>query len=77
MGVVVGVAVIVTMVSFGLGLQRNTVARFNELDSLMKSRSRAKSLEHRRLRPRWRRPAEAAKSRAREVRRKFFARTLE
>ncbi|HEV2914743.1 MAG TPA: FtsX-like permease family protein [Pyrinomonadaceae bacterium] len=32
MGVVVGVAVIVTMVSFGLGLQRNTVTRFKELD---------------------------------------------
>src|SRR5947209_11985582 len=32
MGVIVGVAVIVTMVSFGLGLQRNTKARFKELD---------------------------------------------
>ncbi|HEX8651168.1 MAG TPA: ABC transporter permease [Pyrinomonadaceae bacterium] len=32
MGVIVGVAMIVTMVSFGLGLQRNTVARFKELD---------------------------------------------
>jgi ABC-type lipoprotein release transport system permease subunit len=32
MGVVVGVAVIVTMVSFGLGLQRNLVARFSALD---------------------------------------------
>jgi putative ABC transport system permease protein len=32
MGVLIGVAVIVTMVSFGLGLQRNTVARFKELD---------------------------------------------
>jgi ABC-type antimicrobial peptide transport system permease subunit len=32
MGVLVGVAVIVTMVSFGLGLQRNTVSRFKELD---------------------------------------------
>ena len=31
-GVVIGVAVIVTMVSFGLGLQRNTVERFNDLD---------------------------------------------
>ncbi|MBA2338887.1 MAG: ABC transporter permease [Pyrinomonadaceae bacterium] len=31
-GVVVGVAVIVTMVSFGLGLQRNTVSRFKNLD---------------------------------------------
>ena len=32
MGVIIGVAVIVTMVSFGLGLQRNTVERFNSLD---------------------------------------------
>src|ERR687883_322410 len=32
MGVIVGVAVIVTMVSFGLGLQRNTITRFKELD---------------------------------------------
>src|SRR3982750_1938203 len=32
MGVVVGVAVIVTMVSFGLGLQRNMLARFSALD---------------------------------------------
>ena len=32
MGVVVGVAVIITMISFGLGLQRNTVTRFKELD---------------------------------------------
>lgn len=32
MGVIVGVAMIVTMVSFGLGLQRNTIARFKELD---------------------------------------------
>jgi ABC-type lipoprotein release transport system permease subunit len=32
MGVLVGVAVIITMVSFGLGLQRNTVERFNKLD---------------------------------------------
>ncbi|HVG39866.1 MAG TPA: ABC transporter permease [Pyrinomonadaceae bacterium] len=31
-GVAVGVAVIVTMVSFGLGLQRNTIGRFKELD---------------------------------------------
>jgi putative ABC transport system permease protein len=31
-GVVVGVAVIVTMVSFGLGLQRNAVQRFRDLD---------------------------------------------
>jgi len=32
MGVVVGVAVIVTMVSFGLGLQSNMLARFRALD---------------------------------------------
>jgi ABC-type antimicrobial peptide transport system permease subunit len=32
MGVIVGVAVIVTMVSFGLGLQRNMLARFKALD---------------------------------------------
>jgi ABC-type antimicrobial peptide transport system permease subunit len=32
MGVVVGVAVIVTMVSFGLGFQRNMLARFGALD---------------------------------------------
>ncbi|HEY9284413.1 MAG TPA: ABC transporter permease, partial [Pyrinomonadaceae bacterium] len=31
-GVLVGVAVIVTMVSFGLGLQRNAVQRFRDLD---------------------------------------------
>ncbi len=32
MGVLVGVAVIVTMISFGLGLQRNAVQRFQRLD---------------------------------------------
>lgn len=32
MGVIVGVSVIVTMVSFGLGLQRNLVERFSALD---------------------------------------------
>jgi len=32
MGVIVGVAVIVTMVSFGLGLQNNMLARFKALD---------------------------------------------
>ena len=32
MGVIVGTAVIVTMVSFGLGLQRNMLARFKALD---------------------------------------------
>jgi hypothetical protein len=32
MGVIVGVAVIITMVSFGLGLQRNMLSRFRALD---------------------------------------------
>jgi ABC-type antimicrobial peptide transport system permease subunit len=32
MGVIVGVAMIVSMMSFGLGLQRNTIQRFKELD---------------------------------------------
>jgi ABC-type lipoprotein release transport system permease subunit len=32
MGVIVGVAVIVTMVSFGLGLQSNILSRFKALD---------------------------------------------
>lgn len=32
MGVIVGVAMIVTMISFGLGLQRNTIERFKQLD---------------------------------------------
>src|SRR5262249_10136857 len=32
MGVIVGVCVIVTMVSFGLGLQRNMLSRFKALD---------------------------------------------
>src|ERR1700755_447980 len=32
MGVIVGVAVIVTMVSFGVGLQRNMLSRFKALD---------------------------------------------
>ena len=32
MGVIVGVAVIVTMMSFGLGLQRNMLDRFKALD---------------------------------------------
>jgi ABC-type lipoprotein release transport system permease subunit len=32
LGVVVGVSMIVTMMSFGLGLQRNTVQRFRDLD---------------------------------------------
>jgi len=36
MGVIVGVAVIVTMVSFGLGLQRNLLSRFKALDSFQR-----------------------------------------
>src|SRR3977135_4104485 len=32
MGIILGVAVIVTMVSFGLGLQRNMLSRFGALD---------------------------------------------
>src|ERR1700730_3664957 len=32
MGVIVGVSVIVTMVSFGLGLQQNMLSRFRALD---------------------------------------------
>jgi ABC-type antimicrobial peptide transport system permease subunit len=56
MGVIVGVAVIVTMVSFGLGLQRNMLSRFKALDlfneiqvfgrslgSLVSSRAQGKS----------------------------------
>ena len=39
MGVVVGVAVIVTMVSFGLGLQRNMLAGSKRSTSSTKSRS--------------------------------------
>ncbi|MEJ7618901.1 MAG: ABC transporter permease [Pyrinomonadaceae bacterium] len=31
-GVAVGVAVVVTMVSFGLGLQRNTISRFRDIE---------------------------------------------
>lgn len=33
MGIIIGIAVIVTMVSFGLGLQRNTLEQFADLDS--------------------------------------------
>jgi putative ABC transport system permease protein len=32
LGVIVGVSMIVTMMSFGLGLQRNAVQRFRDLD---------------------------------------------
>jgi ABC-type lipoprotein release transport system permease subunit len=44
MGVLVGVAVIVTMVSFGLGLQRNTIARFKALDLFNEIRVFGRSL---------------------------------
>ena len=44
MGVIVGVAVIVTMVSFGLGLQRNTVERFRALDLFNEIRVFGRSL---------------------------------
>ncbi|HEX9918905.1 MAG TPA: ABC transporter permease, partial [Pyrinomonadaceae bacterium] len=32
LGVIVGVSMVVTMMSFGLGLQRNAVQRFKDLD---------------------------------------------
>lgn len=44
MGVVVGVAVIVTMVSFGLGLQGNMLTRFKALDLFSEIRVFGKSL---------------------------------
>jgi ABC-type lipoprotein release transport system permease subunit len=44
MGVVVGVSVIVTMVSFGLGLQGNMLARFKALDLFSEIRVFGKSL---------------------------------
>jgi ABC-type lipoprotein release transport system permease subunit len=44
MGVIVGVAVIVTMVSFGLGLQGNMLARFKALDLFSEIRVFGKSL---------------------------------
>ena len=44
MGVIVGVAVIVTMVSFGLGLQRNTLERFKALDLFNEIRVFGRSL---------------------------------
>lgn len=44
MGVVVGVAVIVTMVSFGLGLQGNMLARFKALDLFSEIRVFGQSL---------------------------------
>jgi len=44
MGVVVGVAVIVTMVSFGLGLQGNMLARFKALDLFSEIRVFGRSL---------------------------------
>lgn len=44
MGVIVGVAVIVTMVSFGLGLQRNMLSRFPALDLFNEMRVFGKSV---------------------------------
>jgi ABC-type antimicrobial peptide transport system permease subunit len=44
MGVIVGVAVIVTMVSFGLGLQRNLLSRFKALDLFSEMSVYGKSL---------------------------------
>jgi ABC-type lipoprotein release transport system permease subunit len=44
MGVIVGVAVIVTMVSFGLGLQRNVLSRFRALDLFNEIRVFGKSV---------------------------------
>ncbi len=44
MGVIVGVAVIVTMVSFGLGLQRNMLSRFRALDLFNEVRVFGKSV---------------------------------
>jgi ABC-type antimicrobial peptide transport system permease subunit len=44
MGVIVGVAVIVTMVSFGLGLQRNMLSRFRALDLFNEMRVFGKSV---------------------------------
>src|SRR3981081_2402085 len=44
MGVIVGVAVIVTMVSFGLGLQRNMLSSFRALDLFNELRVFGKSV---------------------------------
>ena len=44
MGVIVGVAVIVTMISFGLGLQRNMLTRFRALDLFNELRVFGKSV---------------------------------
>src|SRR5687767_10994933 len=44
MGVIVGVAVIVTMVSFGLGLQQNMLSRFRALDLFNEVRVFGKSV---------------------------------
>jgi ABC-type antimicrobial peptide transport system permease subunit len=44
MGVIVGVSVIVTMVSFGLGLQRNMLSRFRALDLFNEIRVFGKSV---------------------------------
>ncbi len=44
MGVIIGVAVIVTMVAFGLGLQRNMLSRFRALDLFNEIRVMGKSV---------------------------------
>jgi len=46
MGIVVGTAVIVTMVSFGLGLQRNMLSRFKALDLFNEIQVFGKQLEN-------------------------------
>jgi putative ABC transport system permease protein len=45
LGIIVGVAAIVTMVSFGLGLQRNTIERFRALDLFTEITVFGRSLE--------------------------------
>ncbi len=45
LGIVIGVAVIVTLVSFGLGLQRNTIDRFRALDLFTEITVFGRSLE--------------------------------
>ncbi len=78
MGVIVGVAVIVTMVSFGLGLQRNTVARFNELDLFNEITVYGRSLSSLvAIGLGNGRAAEAAKGASERGRRKSSARTLD
>jgi putative ABC transport system permease protein len=45
LGIIIGVGVIVLMVSFGLGLQRNTIERFRELDLFTQLTVFGKSLQ--------------------------------